>query len=53
VARAALAALGRRPAVVPGALAKVLRYSLAPLPRWARVRIMGAVMGGMVAPRQK
>lgn len=51
VARATLAALGRGPAVVPGALAKVLRYSLAPLPRWARVRIMGAVMGGMVAPR--
>lgn len=51
VARATLAALGSGPAVVPGALAKVLRYSLAPLPRWARVRVMGAVMGGMVAPR--
>lgn len=48
VARATLDALGRGPTVLPGALSKVLAYSLAPLPRWARVRIMARVMGGMV-----
>ncbi len=47
VARSTLAALGRRSTVLPGALSKLLAYSLAPLPRWARVRIMGRVMGGM------
>jgi short-subunit dehydrogenase len=47
VARSTLAALGRRSTVLPGALSKLLAYSLAPLPRWARVRIMGLVMDGM------
>ncbi len=52
VARATLDALGRRSTVLPGALSKLLAYSLAPLPRWARVRIMGRVMGGMVHHRR-
>ena len=47
VARATLDALGRKTTVLPGALSKVLGLSLAPLPRWARVRIMGRVMNGM------
>jgi uncharacterized protein len=47
VAHSTLAALGRRSTVLPGALSKLLAYSLAPLPRWARVRIMGRVMDGM------
>lgn len=47
VARATLSALGRRTTVLPGALTKVLAYSLAPLPRPLRARIMGRVMAGM------
>lgn len=47
VATATLNALGRRSTVRPGWLSKVLAYSLAPLPRWARVRVMGKVMAGM------
>ena len=47
VARATLDALGRRTTVVPGLLSKVLTYSLVPLPRWARARVMGRVMRGM------
>lgn len=48
VARATLHALGRRRmTVLPGALSKALTYSLMPLPRQARVRIMRAVMAGM------
>ncbi len=42
-----LNALGRRSMSLPGVLSKLLTYSLVPLPRWARVRIMGGVMGGM------
>jgi hypothetical protein len=42
-----LDALGRRPTTVPGALSHLLKDSLAPLPRWARVRIMGSVMARM------
>ncbi|MGL6094665.1 MAG: SDR family NAD(P)-dependent oxidoreductase, partial [Fimbriiglobus sp.] len=49
VAAAVLAALGRKTTVLPGFLTKVLTYSLVPLPRWARVRIMGQVMRGMTA----
>ena len=44
-----LDALGRRMTVYPGLLTKVLTGSLAPLPRWARARIMERVMGGMTA----
>ena len=49
VAVPTLNALGRRMTVAPGALTKVLLASLAPLPRPLRVRILGAVMGGMTA----
>jgi hypothetical protein len=47
VAQATLAALGRKSMVLPGFLSKLLTYSLVPLPRWARVRIMGGVMKSM------
>jgi hypothetical protein len=47
VAQATLNALGRKTTAVPGLLSKVLTWSLLPLPRSARVRIMGAVMRGM------
>lgn len=47
VARSTLDALGRRGVVVPGGLSKLLTYSLAPLPRWARSRILALVMRGM------
>ena len=47
VADATLDALGRSTTVRPGWLSKLLEWSLSPLPRWGRVRIMGAVMGGM------
>lgn len=50
VAAGALAALGRQGTVRPGFLAKVLGWSLGTLPRAARVRIMGKIMGRMVAP---
>lgn len=48
VARPILDALGRRPTVLPGFLSKLITYSLVPLPRRLRVRIMGMVMDGMV-----
>ena len=48
VARSALAALGRRTTVRPGFLAKFLGWSLAMLPRWGRVRVMGVIMKGMI-----
>jgi uncharacterized protein len=51
VAGPILAALGRRSTVLPGFLARLLTYSLVPLPRWARVRIMGRVMYGMIKHR--
>lgn len=47
VARATLSALGRQITVRPGQLSVLLEASLAPLPRWARTRIMARVMGGM------
>jgi short-subunit dehydrogenase len=46
VATETLTALGRRGTVRPGWLSKVLTAALT-LPRWARVRIMAIVMGGM------
>ncbi len=49
VARGALAALGRFSTARPGALSKFLGWSLAMLPRWARVRVMGLIMKGMMA----
>lgn len=48
VAQGTLEALGRMTTVRPGWLSKTLGWSLAPLPRWVRVRVMGVVMGGMV-----
>lgn len=47
VARGTLQALGRRVTVRPGFLSAFLEATLAPLPRWVRVRIMARVMGGM------
>ena len=49
VAEGTLNALGRRATVRPGLLAKVLEFSLSPLPRSARVYAMGRVMAGMTA----
>ncbi len=53
VARGALAALDRRTTVRPGFLAKLLGWSLAPLPRWGRVIVMGAIMKGMTGRTAK
>jgi hypothetical protein len=50
IAQPILDALGRRPTVLPGLLSKLLAYSLVPLPRRARVRVMGRVMRGMTGP---
>ncbi len=47
VARTTLDALGRRITVRPGWLSKALEGSFTGLPRWARARILGRVMGGM------
>lgn len=47
VALATLKALGRQTTVRPGWLSQALELSLAPLPRWARSRIMQQVMAGM------
>lgn len=47
VARASLKALGRRTTVVPGRPGKFLSYSLLPLPRSLRVRIVAGVMENM------
>lgn len=51
VARETLAALGRRGTVRPGALSKLLGWSLATAPRALRVAIMGRIMAGMSASR--
>ncbi len=44
--------LGCKPTVLPGALSKVLAYSLLPLPRRVRVRVMGRVMASMTQHRR-
>jgi len=49
VARVSLDRLGRRTTVRPGWLSKLLGWSLAMLPRWAMVRVIGQVMKGMTA----
>jgi hypothetical protein len=41
----------RRDVVLPGALSRLLRAAVAPLPRRARARIMGAIGAGMVRHR--
>ena len=53
VARETLRALGRQSAVTPGLLLKVLTYSLAPLTRPLRTRIMARVMGDMTKHQRK
>jgi len=45
-----LDALGRRSTTTPGLLSRLLRDSLAPLPRPARTRVMGTVMASVVRP---
>jgi uncharacterized protein len=52
VARVALAALPGGGTVRPGFLAKLLGWSLATLPRWGRVRLLGQIMKGMT-PKAK
>ena len=47
VASATLARMTRPGTIFPGALTKVLTWSLATLPRAARVRVMGRIMAGM------
>jgi short-subunit dehydrogenase len=47
VARATLAALGRKMTVTPGPLSKLLTWSLMTAPRRLRVRIMAGIMSGM------
>jgi len=44
-----LNALGRKTTVLPGALTKLLVYSLRTVPRWGKIKIMEKVMGGMTA----
>lgn len=51
VARATLAALGRRVTVRPGGLAKLLGHGLGLLPRGMRSRILGQIMAGMTRHR--
>ena len=47
VVRATLNALGKKMTVTPGALSKVLTWSLMTAPRSLRVHIMGKIMGSM------
>ena len=53
IAQPILDALGRKTTILPGFLSKLLVYSLVPLPRWARIRIMGSVMRGMTKHQNK
>jgi short-subunit dehydrogenase len=48
-----LRALGRNSTVLPGILSKVLVYSLRTIPRWAKVRAMKVVMGGMTRHQRR
>lgn len=52
VARGALRALRRGGTVRPGRVSKLLGWSLAMLPRWARVLLMARIMAGMTRPPQ-
>lgn len=49
VARATMGSLGRQTTVRPGWLSKLLGWSLAMLPRWGQVMVIGQVMKGMTA----
>ena len=53
VAARTLDLLGRKMTVRPGFLSKLLGYSLATSPRWARVLIMTQVMRGMTQHQEK
>jgi uncharacterized protein len=53
VARATLKALGKKTTVRPGWLSKLLGWSLALLPRWGQVMVMGQVMKGMTPGGQQ
>jgi short-subunit dehydrogenase len=46
VARASLAALARGGTLRPGVMGKLLGWSLAMMPRWGRVRVLGQIMKG-------
>lgn len=48
-----LKALGRKTTVLPGALTKILVYSLKMLPRSAKVRIMEKVMSGFIKHQER
>ncbi len=48
-----LQSLGRKTTVLPGLLTKILIYSLRTVPRWAKVKIMEKVMGGMTEHQRK
>ncbi|MDW3193729.1 MAG: SDR family oxidoreductase [Cytophagales bacterium] len=47
-----LKALGSKMTVLPGGLTKLLVYSLRTVQRWAKIRIMKLVMGGMTKHQQ-
>lgn len=53
IAQPILDALGHKTTILPGFLSKLLVYSLIPLPRWTRIRIMGSVMSGMTKHQTK
>lgn len=53
VAHQTLETLGRKSTVLPGFLSKLLVYSIGPLPRWMKVRIMGRVMQRMMEHGKK
>lgn len=48
-----LKALGRKTTELPGTLSKILIYSLRMVPRWAKIKIMQKVMGGMTSHQRK
>ena len=47
VARSTLASLGKKTTTRPGAISKLLGYSLSCLPRWARTKILSMVVADM------
>ena len=47
VASASLAALPRGGTLRPGFMGKLLGWSLAPLPLWCRVQVLGRILKGM------
>ena len=53
VAEPILRALGNKSTVYPGALTKMLTWSLQLLPRWGKTRVMQIVMGSMTRHQRK